>query len=111
INSLPSRTKLIVYRIVKGLLDYYSRDTAATKAILSLAVADNQIAMQLHSDAAPCEDNPENWLVELRKIKNRIDFYGGNMEWLSDSQYGCTLNLSLPLHIEEIIPYRNGLSE
>jgi two-component system sensor histidine kinase UhpB len=111
INSLPSRTKLIVYQIVKGLLDYYSRDTAATKAILSLAVADNQIAMQLHSDAAPCEDNPENWLVELRKIKNRIDFYGGNMEWLSDSQYGCTLNLSLPLHIEEIIPYRNGLSE
>lgn len=104
INSMPSRTKLIVYRIVKGLLDYYSKDTAATKAILSLAVAHNQIAMQLHSDAAPCEDNPENWLVELRKIKNRIDFYGGNMEWLSDSQYGCTLNLSLPLHIEEIIP-------
>jgi hypothetical protein len=93
------------------LLDYYSRDTAATKAILSLAVAHNQIDMQLHSDAAPCEDNPENWLVELRKIKNRIDFYGGNMEWLSDSQYGCTLSLSLPLHIEEIIPHHNRINE
>ena len=88
--------KLTCYRIVQVQLANIIKHAHAGKATirlsnadnLELTIADNGIGFDPHQDASG---------IGLRNIRNRVNFYNGDVQLDSAPGEGCTLSVTIPL--------------
>ncbi len=103
LDELPEKIKLLLYRITKNRV-HYIRDNIEPCEVMIRAKINNELLQFCISYSDDMFDaDPDKWSIDLRKIKNRVEFYGGSIDVTCDKKSECKVDISLPLHVAEII--------
>lgn len=102
-DALPSRTRRDLYRIAQEAVTNVSRHAAAHNASICMAVDDEIVSFVVADDgrgfavekALAREQNREHF--GLRGIQERVEAWGGQVEFLSQPGTGTMVLVSLPV--------------
>jgi len=110
-SRLEPKTKVFVFRMVQEALSNVAKHARATKVmvkvqlkkdVLEAKVSDNGQGFDVQAEG----QNPEKWdHFGVRSMMERARMLGGNVQWVSKSGTGTTVEISIPLVIKEKVPY------
>lgn len=98
-DSYSDQLRVTVYRIVQELLANAVKHANATKIILQCSKLDNWLFITVEDNGKGMEQNGEYHErgLGLINIRNRVSFLNGEIETLSGSGNGTTINIQIPL--------------
>jgi|GEM_PF-4912792 len=102
LDQLPEKIKLLLYRIVKNRLNFIRDHVEPCAVEIAIAVSDSQLQMSLNYTGPTFEKDPDKWSMDLRKIRSRVEFYGGTLRISSGGDGTCQTQISLPLGMTEL---------
>lgn len=88
--------KLTLYRIVQVQLSNIIKHAKASHVAIQLRKTDN-LELTIVDDGVGFLPGKKTSGIGLRNIRNRVDFYNGNMTILSEPGKGCTVIATIPL--------------
>ncbi len=88
--------KLTCYRIVQVQLSNIIKHARAKKATIRLRKG-NSLELAIEDDGIGFIPGKKTAGIGLRNIKNRVDFYNGDVRIFSEPGKGCTLTVTIPL--------------
>lgn len=88
--------KLTCYRIIQVQLSNIIKHAKAKNVTIRLRKAVN-LELTIIDDGIGFFPEAKTSGIGLRNIRNRVDFYNGNMTIISQPGKGCTLNVTIPL--------------
>lgn len=94
--ELDKNKELMLYRIVQEQLNNISKYARANKAEISLKPVGNSLFLQIEDDGVGFQYQPKNKGIGLKNIGNRVDFYAGTMNVISEPGKGCRLEVLIP---------------
>ena len=110
-SQLDSKAKVFVFRIVQEALSNVVKHANATKVsvhvhlkkdLLEAKVSDNGQGFDVKKES----QNPEKWdHFGVRSMKERARMLGGDIQWVSKSRTGTTVEITVPLATKEEIGY------
>lgn len=88
--------KLTCYRIVQVLLSNIIKHAKAKNVTIRLRKTDN-LELTISDDGIGFVPGKKTPGIGLRNIRNRIDFYNGDLAITSEPEKGCTIMVTIPL--------------
>ena len=99
--ELPGQVQLMIYRIIQEQLTNITKYAGATEVSISLWAEKSMLRINISDNGAGFDLTKKSKGIGLRNIKNRAEVHGGKMKIITAPGKGCSLNISIPLKMEE----------
>ena len=98
-DNYPDQLRVTVYRVVQELLTNAIKHAEATKIIVQCSEMDNTLFVTVEDNGKGMEENKQNREngLGLVNIQNRVSILNGDIETVSHSGEGTTVNIQIPL--------------
>jgi two-component system sensor histidine kinase DegS len=110
-SQLDPKAKVFVFRMVQEALSNVVKHAKATKVVVKVHLNKDLLEAKVSDDGQGFNlqkesQNPEKWdHFGIRSMKERARMLGGEVQWVSKSRSGTTVNISVPLATKEKIRY------
>jgi signal transduction histidine kinase len=103
LNDCPDKLKLLLYRIIKNRLNYIRDNPEPCKTLISISTSNNFLHLSVFYPDHYYPADPDSWSIDLRRIQNRVEFYGGSTTIALSDQGICEMKVTLPMTITEVV--------
>ncbi len=94
---LDKDTKLTIYRIIQEQLSNILKHSGAANATIQLSILPHFIRVVVSDDGKGIDENKKTNGIGLQNIKNRVEYFDGNMRLHSSPGKGCSLEVNIPI--------------
>jgi two-component system sensor histidine kinase UhpB len=101
LERVDSKQMLMFYRIIQVQLDNIIKHSGAKNAVINFKTDDKLSYLSIQDDGQGFDTTVFNNGFGLRQIKNRVEFYGGNLQINSSPGKGCLIQISIPLQSQQ----------
>jgi two-component system sensor histidine kinase UhpB len=103
LKGIEKKIQLMLYRIVQVQLNNIIEHANAVTATISLATKDETLYLSVTDDGMGFDANKQLLGLDLQNVKNRVEFYNGEMNIISSPGKGCMLEISIPLQPDQSV--------
>jgi len=103
LKAIDKKILLMLYRIVQVQLNNIIEHADAVTATISLATKDQTLYLTVADDGRGFDTSRQQLGLDLQNVKNRVEFYNGEMTITSSPGKGCTLEISIPLQPDQSV--------
>ena len=96
LEGVDKKILLMLYRIVQVQLNNIIEHANAGSVTITLALKDDIIYLSVIDDGVGFDTSSQQPGLDLQNVKNRVEFYNGEMNIISSPGAGCTLEISIP---------------
>lgn len=96
LQATDKNLELMLYRIVQEQLNNIIKYAHADKVTISLRREQNQLVLKVSDNGVGFDTSQKVKGIGLKNIRNRVEFYAGNMKINSTPGNGCTLEVYIP---------------
>ena len=94
---LDKDTKLTIYRIIQEQISNIIKHSEAKNAIIQLSILPHIIRLVVSDDGKGVDEHKKSGGIGLQNMKNRVEYYDGNISLNSSPGRGCSLEVSIPI--------------
>ncbi len=95
-NVIPDGIKLMLFRVVQEQVNNILKHAEAGHIIVTLKSAGEHFRLTIEDDGRGFDPKLKSDGVGIRNIKQRAEFYDGNVQIISSPGNGCLLELIIP---------------
>jgi PAS domain S-box-containing protein len=95
-HHLDHAQKLVIYRIVQEQCTNIVKYAEATRVVISLVTAGNNLYVSIVDNGKGMDPNQKSSGIGLRNIKGRLSTFGGTANVISSPGNGFTLEITIP---------------
>lgn len=95
-SVIPDGVKLMLFRVVQEQLNNILKHAAANQIVVTLANSGEYFRLTIQDDGKGFDPKEKSDGVGIRNIKQRAEFYDGNVQIISFPGKGCLLELVIP---------------
>jgi len=96
-ETMSEKFKLNTFRIVQEQLTNILKHADASEVHIALAVANSEVLLSVTDDGIGFDTTKKSKGIGIRNIISRAELYKGELQLISGSGKGCTLNIAFPL--------------
>lgn len=96
-EPIDENKALFIYRIIQELTNNVIKHAEASEIQLQMICLNDQIQIIFEDDGKGFDYDPNSTGVGLRSIRSRIDYLGGEIEYISENNNGTTIEINVPL--------------
>ncbi len=97
---LSGNVKLMLYRIVQEQINNIVKHSRAKNVRIKIETTFDDVTLLIVDDGVGFDTTKTSKGIGLRNIASRVGFYNGSVKIESESEKGCTLEVSIPLKQE-----------
>lgn len=97
LKGIETKIQLMLYRIAQAQINNIIEHASASTATVSLSIKDEKLYLSVSDDGIGFDPGSQPLGLDLQKVKNRVEFYNGEMNIISSPGNGCTLEISIPV--------------
>lgn len=94
---LDKDTKLTIYRIIQEQVSNILKHSGADNAAIQLSILPQYISLVVTDNGRGIDEEKKSGGIGLQNIKNRVEYYDGNINLNSTPGKGCSLEVNIPI--------------
>lgn len=94
--------ELTVYRIVQEQMNNIHKYAKCKHVKISLSYDDHNVQLSIHDDGIGFDPQQKAEGIGLKNIRNRVDFYSGQVTIVSAPGEGCKLDILMPVSHDHV---------